>query len=257
MPDAIELAWRVEEALTNAWPAPRQLFLNGWLLRAGGGPARRTNSVNPLRGGPVDPSPVVAAAEHIYAGRGQPCRFRIPDFVAGMDQPLARLGYRAEGESCTLFAELGDMTADSGAIAETGIPVRIAGGGDERWIAARLRLSGGDAAAEAALRATLGAMILPHACLCSLEDGAVASVAFGAIDAGLLAIEAVVTDPALRRRGHARATVAALLRWAGANGASAACLQVDAGNAAARLLYASLGFTTELYRYHYRSRRPA
>jgi ribosomal protein S18 acetylase RimI-like enzyme len=44
------------------------------------------------------------------------------------------------------------------------------------------------------------------------------------------------------------------MRWAAQNGARGACLQVFAANQPAIGLYQSLGFSAELYRYHYRVR---
>jgi hypothetical protein len=46
--------------------------------------------------------------------------------------------------------------------------------------------------------------------------------------------------------------LAALARWARDNGASGACLQVEADNAAGRALYHAVGITEELHRYCYR-----
>ena len=48
----------------------------------------------------------------------------------------------------------------------------------------------------------------------------------------------------------------ALTAWAKEEGASGACLEVEAGNLPARTLYDALGFKTELYRYHYRREPP-
>src|SRR5690242_620133 len=105
---ADDIAWKVEEACQNAWPSPRQVLLGGWLLRASGGSTRRTNSVNPLRGGPRDPSDILARTEEIYRALGQPSRFRVPSIATAMDGPLERAGYTAEGETTTLLAELAD-----------------------------------------------------------------------------------------------------------------------------------------------------
>ena len=55
----------------------------------------------------------------------------------------------------------------------------------------------------------------------------------------------------MRGRGFARRAVLSALKWAHSRGARLGWLQVEADNAAAIHLYASLGFS-ELYRYHYR-----
>jgi GNAT superfamily N-acetyltransferase len=59
-----------------------------------------------------------------------------------------------------------------------------------------------------------------------------------------------MTRPEARKRGLARAIMAALLEWCGSNGGKQAYLQVEAANVAACSLYASLGFE-DLYRYTY------
>ena len=56
----------------------------------------------------------------------------------------------------------------------------------------------------------------------------------------------------MRGQGLARKLCASLLVQAREEGARAAYLQVEAGNAAARAVYRRLGFV-DAYRYHYRS----
>ncbi|MGW0661338.1 GNAT family N-acetyltransferase [Streptodolium elevatio] len=62
---------------------------------------------------------------------------------------------------------------------------------------------------------------------------------------------AIETDPAYRRRGLARAVMAALTDHALRAGATTGLLGVEAGNGPALRLYEDLGFT-EHHRYHYR-----
>ena len=61
----------------------------------------------------------------------------------------------------------------------------------------------------------------------------------------------IYTAPSHRGQGCGAAITQALLQWAQCNGATAAFLQVEASNAAAIRLYASLGFVAA-YSYHYR-----
>jgi len=68
-------------------------------------------------------------------------------------------------------------------------------------------------------------------------------------------LTAVETDPAWRRRGLAATITSVLCREAAARGAQHVLLQVQADNAPARALYASLGFTTS-HRYRYRVAPP-
>ena len=56
--------------------------------------------------------------------------------------------------------------------------------------------------------------------------------------------EPVGADPRFRRRGLARAVLGALAREAADLGALSLHLQVESANAAARTLYAEVGFTT-------------
>jgi ribosomal protein S18 acetylase RimI-like enzyme len=84
-------------------------------------------------------------------------------------------------------------------------------------------------------------------------EGRIVSVAYGAVHDRLVSLQWVVTDPNVRGQGHARATLSALMNWAASRGgAEGACLQVVATNTVAIGLYERLGFTRELYRYHYR-----
>ncbi len=85
-------------------------------------------------------------------------------------------------------------------------------------------------------------------------DGALLALASGWLVLDELHITAVVVDPAQRRQGLGRRVLAALLAHAGGLGAERATLEVAVGNAAARGLYAGLGFRDAgLRRRYYRS----
>ncbi|NEC31187.1 GNAT family N-acetyltransferase, partial [Streptomyces sp. SID8111] len=77
------------------------------------------------------------------------------------------------------------------------------------------------------------------------------------VDGRWAGFAAVEVDPARRREGLGTAVLAALARRALDEGASAAWLQVEEDNAAARQLYAGLGFTVHHVYHHYRAPEPA
>lgn len=186
------------------------------------------------------------ACERSYAVLGQPAIVRVVSLAPELDLPLEDRGYGVEGHALTLFAALDGLPAglDPG--------VRLMPAPDAAWLALRTRLAGADAEAAAIYAAMTGSILAPCAFAALEHAGEIASMGYAVVDRTLAVIESVATPERLRGRGFARRTVSALMRWARANGATGACLQVVAGNDAARSLYASLDFGTELLRYHYR-----
>ncbi|MCJ2088227.1 GNAT family N-acetyltransferase [Methylobacterium sp. E-005] len=245
MTSDLDLAWRVEEACLNAWPSPRQILLDGYLLRAAGGRSKRQNSVNPMRGSGAA-EPAIAAACALYRSLGQRPIFRIPDIAPQMEPHLRTADYAVVDETCTLYRALDGVPAEP----DPSVTVATTPGAD--WLALRDAVYQADAEAARVFRDTVAALMVPRAFSAALTQGGIGAVAFGVLDRGLLVIESVATPVPLRGRGHARRAVGALLRWSRTQGAEAACLQVVAANAPARALYRSLGFTRDVYRYHYR-----
>jgi ribosomal protein S18 acetylase RimI-like enzyme len=170
---------------------------------------------------------------------------------------LAARGWRGEaptGVWTGALAPLGDLDADVSA-------VRVGRDLDEGWLRRYHRAGGTPGTAEEhVLRSGPSvwfADVGEAAGVPPGEDvprGAPAAIGRCVVDgrwAGFMAIE---VDPARRRRGLARAVMAALARRALDEGASAAWLQVEDDNVAAGALYAGLGFTVH---HGYRYFRPA
>ena len=244
-----DLNWRVEALCTGARPPLRREIVEGWAMGQSGGRMRQANCVNPLRGPRGDPRRAVERGEAFYEACGQTPIFRIPQIAGEMDDELDRLGYGVEGDTVTLFNSLEMHAVVS---AET----TLLSHPDEEWPAVRQRNSGDGPLDHAAYRAMIEAVALPKIFAATRVGDAVASIAYGVVSDGLLAVEGVATLAEFRGRGLSRTTLHALIAWARTAGAAAACLQVQMDNAPARALYASLGFGRELYRYHYR-RKPA
>lgn len=87
------------------------------------------------------------------------------------------------------------------------------------------------------------------------SDGVIAACGQSAAEGDLVGLYDVFTAPAHRGQGLARLLCSQLLAMARAGGASAAYLQVESTNEAARAVYRRLGFA-DAYAYHYRSPEP-
>jgi ribosomal protein S18 acetylase RimI-like enzyme len=244
---AAGLAWRVEETCLNAWPALRQVLLDGWVLRFSDGLTRRANSANPLPGPRETGGGLIAACEALYQGRGLPTIFRLPSIIEpDLDEQLEGLGYGREGESCVRYGDLTAIEAVSDA------DVQLLTRPTREWFAAMAALQNHTPEQRRTYRRILGAIAIPAAFAALAINGQFVALAYGAIHDRLLCYESVITDPHRQRRGYARRIIASLAAWAKDQGAEGACLQVEVHNAAALALYDVAGLKTELYRYHYR-----
>jgi N-acetylglutamate synthase len=247
----VDLARRVEEACLNGWPALRQVWFDGWLLRFSEGHTRRSNSVTPVAPGSRDLRDKIAYCEALYAWGGLPLIVRVPTMAeTGLDAGLDALGYAAEDETCVIYRDL------DGSLLEQGDAELAEGMPSEAWLDAHARFTGSAASGHSVQRKILEALAVPAVFATTrTADGGIASVAFGAVHDRIVCLNLVATDPAVRRQGLSRRTVSAILAWAQERaGAASACLPVVASNAPAIALYRTLGFDTELYRYHYRRR---
>ena len=242
------LEWRVEETCLNAWPALREVLLEGWMLRFSAGLTRRTNSANPLR--PVSQVDL-RVCEALYRRLGLPTIFRVLSLIDPLvDERLAEAGYTGEGESCVLYAPMEDIAAGRDP------DVKLLDQPTPAWFGAMAALQNHSSEQAAIYRRIVCQLAVPVAFAVLSEEGGTAALAYGALHNGLLCYESVITDRRRRRQGWGRRIVSALAAWARDQGAVGACLQVEAHNAPARALYNAIGVTRELYRYHYR-REPA
>ena len=241
-----ELAWKIEEVCFNAFPSLKQVLLGDWLFRLSDGLTRRANSVNALSAACGDAAAAIAAAETLYHAHGLPAIFRVLSIAdPALDRELAARGYTSEGESCVLYGAIDALAASADPAAQ------LWPSPEGEWLAAMATLQGHTPAQSATYRRIVAAIALPARFALLAIDSMPAGLAYGAIHDGLLCYESVITDPRRRRQGFGRRVIASLASWARDNGATGACLEVEAGNAPARALYAGFGLA-ELYRYHYR-----
>jgi GNAT superfamily N-acetyltransferase len=258
----------LEEVAARGWPAPETARLGSWLLRAGEGWTRRANSAL-LLGEPGMPVP--AALDRVrswYAARALPAVLAIPlPAQAPADHTAARLGWAVDVETEVLAAPItsapvtpaqvtsaqvtsGPAAAASGPLdpaepAAGGAGVLLSGTLSPRW----------EAVYRARTVPAVGRRILTGPAtvtFASIElDGTTVAIGRGVVVEDWLGVAAVEVLPGYRRRGLAGRLTGGLLRWGAAHGARRCYVQVEAANAPALGLYASLGFT----RHHrYRTR---
>jgi N-acetylglutamate synthase len=242
------LEWRVEETCLNAWPALREVLLDGWVLRSSEGLTRRANSANPLR---AVSHADLRVCEALYQRLGLPTIFRVLSMIDPLvDERLAEAGYTGEGESCVLYAPIEDIAAGRDP------DVKLLDHPTPEWFDAMTALQNHSSEQAASYRRIVGQIAIPAAFAALSDERSTVALAYGAVHNGCLCYESVITDPRRRRQGWGRRIITALAAWAREQGAVGTCLQVEAHNAPARGLYSAIGLKRELYRYRYR-REPA
>lgn len=239
------------EVAARGWPAVETARLGGWTLRASGGFTGRANSVLPLG----DPGRALdtALAEVVrwYGERGLPALVQVTTGGADSDEllgaELERRGWTAERFAVLRTAALAPL-ADR----EPDGRVRLSRRPDAAWLGAYRRSGSGPAGA--ALTVLTGGPSVWFATVpggSGDEDAPPAAIGRCVVDGRWAGFAAVEVAPARRREGLATAVMAELARAALAEGASAAYLQVEPENTAARALYDRLGFADH-HSYHYR-----
>lgn len=249
----VQLA-RIEEAGLNAAQSPRQLLVDGWLLRFSPGKARRSRSVNAIAAGRLALDEKLDLCRHWYQRFRLPLLVRVTPFSQppGLDQYLAEAGFDAFDETRVMTCPIGDRDFADG-------DLRVAQVDEAAFALAvgRLRRSPRvqiDAHVQRLLAAPLGGSTTR---LVAYEKGNKDSpLAAGqvVVEGSLAGLYDIVTAESARGRGYGRALSKRLLAAALAMGADLAYLQVDASNLPARRIYSALGFVD---RYAYWYRRPA
>ena len=244
MPSPTDVA-ELEAVAYDFWRALEVEELDGWRLRFAHGLTGRANSVWPNGEGTLPLPERIAAVERWYETRGLRPLFQLTEAARprGLAAALEDRGYALRGVPVAVeTATLEDV------LAATSGDAKLAAVPDERWIRLWTGARGFERldVARAILTGSPG-----QTAFARIGDVAIGR---GVVVGGWLGITSMVTVPAERRRGHARAIVHALASWARALGATQALLQVEESNEPARALYERSGFVHHhSYRY---SRRP-
>lgn len=226
----------LERLAADAWPALEEVAVAGWRLRASAGVTRRANSALPLS----DALPVEAVVE-FYRSRGLPPVVQVSD--PRTDAALAGRGWVRDI----------DVEVMSGPVPVVPSSAVVRALPDQAWLECWWAVDGrgGEAQLDVARR-MLARIAAPAAYASVVRAGRVVAVGRGVAQEGQLGVFSMAVRPEVRRQGLGRQVLHALSAWSVGHGARSVYLQVFDGNAEARGLYASAGFTTA-HRYHYRT----
>jgi ribosomal protein S18 acetylase RimI-like enzyme len=238
----------LDELGANATPATAVQLLDGWLLRVSPSlPFRRANSVFPNRGvGGID-ARRLATVESFYGRHDAPARYHVSPAAqpAGLDAALEAAGYEIDAPVHVLVADTARIARGTGG---GDVTASVDGTLPDAWVTAY-----GDRRLAAYCECTL--QLGAHAFAATVDlDGAPAGAGFGVVQREWLGVFGMTTQPAVRRRGIARAVLHALAACGTRLGATSTYLQVEVDNVGARALYERVGFA-HAYGYHYRVKR--
>lgn len=241
-----EFLLRLEDAALNAWPAHRQMILDGWLLRFSGGYTKRANSVNVRFESRLPLSGKISACEAAYAGEGLPVIFRLPDpFTSqAVREALETKGYQEFDPTYVLGRALVGMHHDipDGVVMDE---MSI-----DKWIKLRADLTGTSIDHWDIHREILGVIVPEKVLLGVYLDGKQVACGMGVVEGELLGYFSIFVDEDYRRRGFGRMTMGGLTNWGLDRGANFGYLQVEGDNEPALAMYEKMGFET-CYRYVY------
>ncbi|MEU3778515.1 GNAT family N-acetyltransferase [Streptomyces sp. NPDC032472] len=227
----------------RSWQPLESEPLGEWTLRAAAGFTRRANSVLPLGDPGIPLDEALARVTSWYAERGLPAYVQAATGAAGTQELLcAELERRGWARQVSAEVRVAALAPIADTVADTA-QVRLARTPDEEWLGRY-----GKVEDPAVARQVLVAG--PSVWFATLPGRAIGRLV---VDGRWAAFAAVEVDPEHRRGGLATAVMAALARQALDEGASAAWLQVETDNGAARGLYDGLGFATHHAYHHYRA----
>ncbi|MEV1045096.1 GNAT family N-acetyltransferase [Streptomyces sp. NPDC049916] len=236
------------EVTARAWQPVESEALGDWRLRAAAGFTRRANSALPLGDPGLPLGEALGRVRSWYEERGLPAYVQTATGAAGTQERLCaeleERGWRREVSAQVrtgALAPVGDGDADFAA-------VRLAREPDAPWLARYQRFStpGPEVARVLGSGPSVWFATLPG----DGDGGAPDAIGRCVVDGRWAGFMAVEVAPERRRRGLARAVMTALARRALEEGASAAWLQVEEDNEAARALYDGMGFVAH-HRYHH------
>jgi GNAT superfamily N-acetyltransferase len=245
-----KLLLELEELVVDAWPAAETEPLDGWLLRASGGPTHRGNSTSTLAcDGGLALDERLSRAEAFYRERGLPPMFQIGPCVEPieLDSVLAERGYRVSSEALMATAPALDVLARTRARHQVEITTRPSEA-FATLTAAESRFAESYDSFRGFLH-RLGSRCRYVTARDATETTVAACITIASEER--IGVYAMLTARERRREGAATSLLHAIAAHAHSDLARELYLLVETGNEAARATYAKAGFA-DVYGYHYR-----
>ena len=235
----------IEEAALNAWPAPRQMLYDGWVLRFTGGNSKRVNSVNILAASKLPFGEKITFCEAVFRGQGLPVLFRLPEPFTPLELPKVLLeeGYVSFDPTLVLGREI-----EMGGSLPEGLKIRHQS--DEEWLPVYVQITKKTMASLVFHKAVLKGIVPKKSLIAFYMDEIPVACGMGVVSGDFLGYFSIFTETSVRRQGFAQAVMTALSRWGIEQGATFGYLQVERDNLPARAMYQKLGFA-RLYGYEY------
>jgi len=239
---------RLERLLLAAWPARESATLHGWTLLTDGGATGRANAVAPLSFDGAIGAAIGDVQKH-YQSRGMRPTFRIARGACAprdLAEVLSARGWRPSQQTLVMAAPIAT------ALQTLPDPADITLGPDyPDAVDAILKETSATPAEYEERRGLAQRTPAPRA----FALAGTASVGLCVVVEDMAGVFLMRTQPAQRRKGHARRILAALLRFGRDAGAAHAFLQVEASNDPAIALYEGAAFKT-VYSYDYWREEP-
>ncbi|WP_373085225.1 GNAT family N-acetyltransferase [Sneathiella sp.] len=252
-PDPIfvrEMITEIETHSLAAIPALETENYDGWLIRFARNHTHRANSVNVIHRGKLPLEAKITHCEEVYAGRRQPCHFRLtPLAEPELDPLLDQRGYSRSRNTevrTRSLAGLGSQAAVNDVmISDTPTPA---------WLKGLAALTGQNPRQQRIFRDMLMQVNLPLLCAHIEKEGKIVACGLGVGSNAHLGLFEFATNPAYQRQGLAARITLALMGQARDQGIGTAYLQVVTTNASGQAFWERMGFNDILYSYHYRTK---
>jgi len=245
-----ELGAEAMQALAQGgWPPEETAQLGDWTLRASGGVTGRANSVR-VAGRPG--APLDEALEQVtrwYADRGLPPLVQVP-VPSAYDDALAARGWGVARR--TVLSTAATTEVQRHATGTDRVVTERSATPSSEWLALVEPDLDPDALTRILVRPAEVVFVTARDASTHELLGTGRASAAGSAVGRWAGVTSIVTTPAARRRGVARAVMGELATWAEENRCPSSYLQVLATNDAAHGLYDSLGFAVH-HAYEYRS----